>query len=185
MITHKQLQLRILTFGVMAYSLLSHHTVHAQTETKLSTSYQLTSAQKAKLTQLPIPIVAPTYLPEGFRLVTAEGEKGQYANGDDDSGYSLVYQGRNNTCIRITSSKDGPRGKWQQMVDTRFGAVKVFTQTYENKYLIYSFIPVKGNPSLTSGGSLPHPDASGKFQSCKAVSLPEYARVLRSLAVLK
>jgi len=185
MIMNNQLPIRALALGMMAYSLLSHHFAQAQTQLKSASSYQLTAAQKAKLTQLPIPIVAPTYLPEGFRLVSASGEKGQYANGDDDSGYTLFYLGQNNTCVSVASSKDGPRGKWQQVVDTRFGAVKVFTQTYENKYSIYSFIPVKGNPSLLSGGSLPNPDANGNFKPCQALSMAEYVKVLRSLQVIK
>ena len=70
----------------------------------------LSPQQTAQLTQLPIPIVAPTALPMGFRLVRAEGESGSYVNGDDDSGYAIDYQGANNTCLSIRSSKDGPRG---------------------------------------------------------------------------
>jgi len=31
--------------------------------------------------------------------VEASGEKGQYAKGYDDSGYSLIYSGANNTCV--------------------------------------------------------------------------------------
>jgi len=152
---------------------------------KQATGNQLSAKQKAQLTQLPIPIVAPTYLPPGFRLVSASGEKGQYANGDDDSGYSLVYQGANNTCIKLSSSKDGPRGKWQQLVETKFGAVKVFVQTRNHNRFVYSFIPLKGNPALSSGGHLPNPNSRGEWQRCNPISMEDYLRVLKSLDVVK
>lgn len=160
----------------------------AAPETSTVTGNLLSPEQKAQLSQLPIPIIAPTQLPAGFRLVAASGEKGQYANGDDDSGYSISYQGDNNTCINLTSSKDGPRGQADSVVQTQFGAVKVFTETRQDKTFIYSFIPIAGNPSLTSGGTVPDPAATGDtpgWKRCNAVSMEQYIQVLKSLEVVK
>lgn len=132
----------------------------------------LSADQKAKLLKLPIPIVAPTYLPKGFQLTHADGEEGHYSNGDDDSGYSLIYKGPENTCIEVRSSKDGPRGAWQQIVKTRFGSIKVFTENNQGKTSIYSFVPIQGQPVLISGAS------------CNPVSMQEYIHVLQSLELL-
>lgn len=148
----------------------------------------LSKAQKAELAQLGIPIVLPAYLPPGFRVKQFHADKGEYANGDNDSGYLISYQGANNSCITLYSSQDGPRGQRQKLVQTRFGSVGIYTQKRNGKTFIYSFIPIAGNPSLTSGGSLPDTagmgtDGGGK--SCNAVSMEEYVQVLKSLKVMK
>lgn len=150
-----------------------------------ATGNQLSPAQKAQLTQLPIPIVAPTYLPAGFRLIQATGERGQYVNGDDDSGYTIAYKGPGNTCIKLYSSQDGPRGQAAKVVKTTFGAVRIFVQKTQNRPFIYSFIPIAGNPSLTSGGSMLDSATKNRWQPCNAVSMDEYVRVLQSLTVVK
>ena len=167
-------------FGMATTVLLVGHAI-AQTPGNL-----LTPEQKEMLTQLPIPIVAPTYLPKGFRLISASGEQGQYANGDDDSGYSLSYLGANNTCIRLTSSKDGSRGQAANVVETPFGSIEVFTQTLQGKPFIYSFIPVPGNPSLSSGGTIQEGVGSrATWKTCNAVPMEQYIQILQSLEVVK
>lgn len=165
--------------GAMLHSVnspLSNSLRKLQTTREIAqvTGNLLSADQKAKLLQLPIPIVAPTYLPKGFQLTHADGEEGRYINGDDDSGYSLIYKGPDNTCIEVRSSKDGPRGTWQQIVETRFGSIKVFTNNHpQGKLSIYSFVPIAGQPVLFSGGV-----------SCNPVSMAEYIHVLQSLEVL-
>lgn len=146
----------------------------------------LSPEQKARLTRLPIPIVVPTYLPATFRLLRAEGEASQYANGDDDSGYAIDYQGANNTCLSLRSSKDGPRGLAKvRQVQTNFGLVTVYADTFRDRQRLVSFLGIKGNPILTSGGTLPDQKANGGWKPCRAVSIDDFTQVLKSLVIVK
>jgi hypothetical protein len=148
----------------------------------------LTSEQKALLLQLPIPIVAPSFLPDGFRLVYANGEAGKYANGDDDSGYTIAYQGENNTCIRISSSSSGSRGLQRaNEVQTEFGSVVVYTDNARDNSIksISGFLALKGNPILISGGSIPDRSADGGFKRCEPVGMGVYIQVLKSVTLVK
>ncbi len=148
----------------------------------------LTSEQKALLLQLPIPIVAPNFVPEGFRLVYAKGESGKYVNGDDDSGYTIAYRGENNTCISIRSSSSGSRGLQRaNQVQTEFGSVVVYTDNARDNSIrnISSFLELKGNPALISGGSIPDSSADGGFKRCEPVGMGVYMQVLKSLTLVK
>lgn len=158
-----------------------------ETSIAQATGSLLSPEQKAQLIQLPIPIVAPTDLPAGFRLVDAGGEAGKYANGADDSGYSIRYVGDDDTCLSIASSKDGPRRLPKQgQVETKLGSVAVYTHEFRGETVISSFLPVKGNPVLLSGGIMPGgAETNGEWKTCKAVSMETYVQVLRSLEVLK
>ena len=157
-------------------------------QSKQETGNLLTSEQKAKLLQLPIPIVAPNFIPEGFRLVYAKGEANKYANGDDDSGYTIAYQGENNTCISISSSSSGSRGLQRaNEVQTEFGSVVVYTDNARDNSIrsISSFLVLKGNPALISGGSIPDSSADGGFKRCEPVGMGVYMQVLKSLTLVK
>jgi hypothetical protein len=138
--------------------------------------------------QLPIPIVAPNFIPEGFRLVYAKGEANKYANGDDDSGYTIAYQGENNTCISIRSTQSGSRGLQRvNQVQTEFGSVGVYTENARDNsvVVISSFFELKGNPALISGGSIPDSSANGGFRRCEPVGMGVYLQVLKSLTLVK
>ncbi len=148
----------------------------------------LSPEQKAQLTQLPIPIIAPNFLPAGFRLVKATGETAKYANGDDDSGYTIAYQGENNTCISVTSSQSGPRGLQKiRQEQTEFGEVTVYTENARDNSIrnVVSFLRLKGNPILISGGTLPDSTTSNGWKQCSPVSIQTYIQVLKSLSVVK
>ncbi len=148
----------------------------------------LASEQKAALLQLPIPIIAPNFVPEGFRLVYAKGEANKYTNGDDDSGYAIAYQGENNTCISIRSSSSGSRGLQRaNQVQTEFGSVIVYTDNARDNSIrsISSFLEIKGNPALISGGSIPDSTADGGFKRCEPVGMGVYMQVLKSLTLVK
>ncbi|XGV98495.1 MAG: hypothetical protein ACAF41_06075 [Leptolyngbya sp. BL-A-14] len=146
----------------------------------------LSPEQKAQLTQLPIPVVVPTVLPATFRLVRAEGEAGTYTNGDDDSGYAIDYQGEKNTCLSIRTSQDGPRGLEKvKQVQTRFGLITVYTEKSPGSKSLVSFLGLKGNPMLISGGAQPDSTTSTGWKRCQAVSVEAYTQVLQSLTVLK
>ena len=155
-------------------------------QTKQVTGNLLSPEQTAKFLQLPIPVVAPTFLPEGFRLVQAKGEANKYVNGDDDSGYSIDYQGANNTCISIRSSSSGSRGlKKVNQVQTEFGSVAVYTENRGNSRSIVSFLPLRKNPILISVGSIPDPSADGGFKGCEPMEMEVYIQVLKSLTLVK
>jgi len=145
----------------------------------------LSPAQVAKLTKLPIPIVAPTYLPKGFRVVRADGDTVKYANGDDDSGYGIEYQGEDGTCFAISSSKDGPRRlKQVGQVESAVGTVKMYEDVYEGRRSIQSFIPVKGNPVMISP-VLQLNAATGNHEACPMLDRAEYENILKSMELVK
>ena len=149
----------------------------------------LTSEQKAALLQLPIPIVAPTFLPEGFRLVYTDGKSGKLANGYDDSGYTIAYQGENNTCISIGSSTpSGSRGlKKVDQVQTEFGSVVVYINNSRDNSIrsISSSLPLNGYPTLVSGGSVTGRSADDGFRRCEPMEMEVYIQVLKSLTLVK
>ncbi len=145
----------------------------------------LSPAQVAQLTELPIPIVAPTYLPEGFRVVRADGEIGEYANGDDDSGYTIEYQRDDNTCFAIYSSNEGPRDiEPVGRVESAIGAVNIYEENYEGRTSLQSFIPIEGNPLMISPLSHLNPE-TGEYEACQALDLSEYERILQSIEVVE
>jgi hypothetical protein len=157
-------------------------------QSKKETGNLLTSEQKTLLLQLPIPIVAPTFLPDGFRLVYANGEASKYANGDDDSGYTIAYQGENNTCISMSFSSSGTRGLQRaNEVKTEFGSVVVYTDNARDNSIksISSFFVLKGSPMLISGGSIPDRSADGGFKRCQPVEMGVYIQVLKSVTLVK
>lgn len=152
----------------------------------VSTGNLLSPAQVEKLTKLPIPIVAPSYLPQGFQVMSANGDSVKYTNGDDDTGYAIEYQGEDNTCFAIQSSKDGPRGlKQVGQVETALGTVKIYEENYQNKTSsLQSFIPVQGNPVMISPVSRLNQE-TGNYEACKALDRAEYDRILRSIELVK
>ncbi len=159
-----------------------------RSESQKESGNLLTSEQKASLLQLPIPIVAPSFIPEGFHLVYAKGEANKYVNGDDDSGYTIVYQGENNTCISVLPTQSGSRGLQRvNQVQTEFGSVGVYTENARDNsvVVISSFLELKGNPAIISGGSIPDSSANGGFRRCEPVGMGVYIQVLKSLTLVK
>lgn len=147
----------------------------------------LSPEQIAQLKQLPIPIVAPTSLPAGFRLVRAYGEIGKYANGDDDSGYTIAYEGENNTCIKVTSTQSGSRGYEKVREEqTEFGKLDVYIGKARDNSVSYilTVLGLKGNLILSSGGTLPDSNASSGWRICRPVPMETYVQVLKSLSIV-
>jgi hypothetical protein len=142
----------------------------------------LSPEQVQKLTQLPITIVAPTSIPQGFRVVKADGGSDKLVNGDDDAGYAIEYERDDNTCFAIQTSKDGPRGlKSLGQVDSALGAIQI----YQDRGTLLSFVPVaKGNPVILSPLSRLNP-ATGNYVKCQALQRSEYESILKSLDVVK
>lgn len=135
----------------------------------------LSPDQVARLSRLPIPVLVPTHVPAGFRVVRVEAESGQYANGDDDSGYLINYQGSNRSCFTIYSASGGARGLTTVGQEpTAFGVIKISVdQRFPSN--LSAFFPVEGNPLLITGAG-----------GCgKALPRAEFVRILRSVAVLR
>ncbi|CAN1211979.1 hypothetical protein TUMEXPCC7403_17365 [Tumidithrix helvetica PCC 7403] len=169
------------------YSISSTSTPQTDTRSAM-TGNLLAPEQIAQLKQLPIPIVAPTSLPTGFRLVKASGEKAKYANGDDDSGYIIAYEGENNTCISVTSSQSGSRGLEKMREEqTEFGTLEVYIEKARDNSVrnIVTFLGLKGNLVLISGGTLPDSNADGGWRTCRPVPMSTYVQVLKSLSTVK
>ncbi len=177
-----------LLMGLSASPVLADPIAPAQLQArspKAPSGHLLSPQQVRQLTQLPIPIVVPTDLPPGFRLLKAEGEQGQYANGDDDSGYMLEYASPDNRCFVIYTSKDGPRRLKQiGQVQSGVGLAKIYQDRYNNQTAWMSFLPVKGNPVLISPFSRLNP-ATNNYERCKPLSRADYDRILKSIQLLK
>lgn len=60
--------------------------------------------QEEELTQLPIPIVAPNYVPNGFRLTHATGGTAEFVNGDINHSYYIQYENDSGGCITIMAA---------------------------------------------------------------------------------
>jgi hypothetical protein len=132
----------------------------------------LSPSQLAELAQLPWPALAPTELPDGFKVVKFNVGRGQYANGDDDSGYSIRYEGPDRTCLNVYNASDGPRGQAGiRTVETSFGPVKVFRETHAKFTSLYSFVP--DQRSIYVGTT--------QDQDCKALSDAQFDRVVESM----
>lgn len=160
-------------------------TIETQSTSSTEAGHGLSPVQVAKLTKLPIPIVAPNYLPPGFRVISADGNSVKLTNGDDDTGYSITYQGEDGTCFVINSSQDGPRRLRQiGQVESAVGSIKMYEETYEGRRSVQSFIPVKGNPVMLSPVLQFKPD-KGTHEACKALDLAEYERILQSITIVK
>lgn len=155
------------------------------TAVKAATGNLLSPAQVAKLTQLPIPIAAPTDLPTGFRVVSANGDSVKYINGDDDAGYAIEYEKEDGTCFAVQSSKDGPRRlKPIGQVESVMGTIKIYELTYQDKKALQSFIPVKGNPVMISPVAR-FSQSTGDYVACRPLDRTEYERILKSMEIVK
>lgn len=164
---------------------IAAHQDNTNQPTTASTGHLLSPAQVAKLTSLPLPIVAPTDLPQGFRVVSADGASTKLVNGNDDTGYSITYQGKDSTCFSIYSSQDGPRRlKQVGRVKSAVGDIKMYEASYKGRRSVQSFIPVKGNPVMISPAFQLNP-ATGRHEACKALDRIEYERILSSIDLLK
>jgi hypothetical protein len=145
----------------------------------------LTPAQMDQLTALPLPIVAPSYLPEGFQVVRVDGESVPYVDGSYDAGYVIEYQREDGTCFTIMSSKDGPRGLSSiGQVETALGPVSIYESRYEGSTTFLSYFPVDYNPMMMSPVSRLNPE-TGEYEQCNPLDLQDYERILESIEVVQ
>lgn len=143
----------------------------------------LSPEQKEELTQLPIPIVAPSYLPIGFQLTHATGGTEEFINGDINYYYYIQYENDNGGCIRIGTSQFGTDGLEPiRHVETELGAVEVFVDNLYAPRNIYGFLEVEGYPVLRSGEGTSFSSAN---ETCHRVSMETYDQVLESLTIVE
>jgi hypothetical protein len=65
--------------------------------------------------------------------------------------------------------------------------VGVYTENARDNsvVVISSFLELKGNPALISGGSIPDSSADGGFRRCEPVEMGVHMQVLKSLTLVK
>ncbi len=149
-------------------------------------------SQKAKLKELAVPIVVPTYLPVGFRLVKMDSGREELRTGSY-AYYSILYQGENGTCLDISLNTD-PAMRTSQML-RRFMQIpisnKKVTIIYgklDDKSIAMGLFEVaNGEPNsaymLRNGGWMPS-GQEGRNVRCNSISEEEYDKVLQALEVL-
>lgn len=145
--------------------------------TQAQTSLSLLSAKQiAELRKKPMmPVVVPTYLPNGFRVDKVETYRGKYTNGDDELGYQIVYRGADGTCLYVGATQSGPRGMTLVgSTSTSLGQLKIYKDPQSNK--LASF------PSTGYGTALFSP---GYGQGCRAVRRDVFTRIVESIRILK
>lgn len=65
----------------------------------------LDAAQKDKLKEVSVPIVVPTYLPAGFRVIKLEAGREELRSGSY-AYYSILYKGEDDACFDISLNND-------------------------------------------------------------------------------
>ena len=151
----------------------------------------LDASQKEKLRELSVPIVVPTYLPKGFRLIELESGKEELRSGSY-AYYSILYKGENDTCLDISLNTD-PAMRTSQMP-------KRFTQMpISNKEVTIVYGNVENKPITLGSFGLPNLDKNGYMLRtggwipsgqkgrnirCNSISDEEYDKVLQALKLL-
>lgn len=73
------------------------------------------------------------------------------------------------------------------IVQTEFGSVVVYIDNSRDNSIrsISSFLPLNGNPTLISGGSITGRSADDGFKRCEPMEIEVYIQVLKSLTLVK
>jgi hypothetical protein len=152
----------------------------------------LDSSQKAQLQELAVPIVVPSYLPEGFRLTKLNSGREELRSGSY-AYYSILYQGKNDTCLDISLNTDPamltsrmPRRFMQIPISNK--EVTIIYGNVEDKSITMGRFEVpNGSPNsaymLRTGGWMPS-GQEGRNIRCNSISEEEYNKVLQALEML-
>jgi len=152
----------------------------------------LDASQKDKLRELSVPIVVPTYLPTGFRVIKLEAGREELRSGSY-AYYSILYKGENDTCFDISLNTDPamrtsrmPRRFMQIPISNR--EVTIIYGNVEDKPITMGRFNVPNNSPtsaymLRTGGSMPAAQEERNIR-CNAMSDAEYDKVLQALKVL-
>lgn len=152
----------------------------------------LDSAQKAKLKKLAVPIVIPTYLPTGFRLIKLDSGREELRSGSY-SYYSILYRGENDTCLDISLNTDpamrtlGLQRRSIQIPISNKEVTIIYGNVEDKPITLGLFGVPNGSPNsaymLRAGGWMPS-GQEGRNIRCNSISDEEYDKVLQALKVL-
>lgn len=152
----------------------------------------LDASQKMQLQELAVPIVVPTYLPEGFRLIKLDSGKEELRSGSY-AYYSILYRGENDTCLDISLNTDPamltsrmPR-RFMQIPISQKEVTIIYGKLEDKSITLGRFGVANGSPNnaymLRTGGWMPS-GQEGRNIRCNSISEEEYNKVLQSLKVL-
>jgi hypothetical protein len=144
----------------------------------------LSADQQIQLNQLGIKVVLPTYLPGGFNVTYFEAHRQRDPQDITDSAYYRVsYANANNICIEIGS---GYQAMWitnpsKSQLETALGDIEINYGKLRRSETMQYWASIKnGGQVIYTGGKV-----SGVSETCNPLSLTDFTKVLKSLAVLE
>jgi hypothetical protein len=152
----------------------------------------LDAAQKDKLRELSVPIVMPTYLPTGFRVIKLEAGREELRSGSY-AYYSILYKGEDDACFDISLNTDPamltsrmPRRFMQIPISSKDVTI-IYGNVEDKPITMGRFSIPNGSPTsaymLRTGGWMPS-SQEGRNIRCNSISATEYDKVLQALKVL-
>ncbi|WP_271253856.1 hypothetical protein [Pseudanabaena sp. Chao 1811] len=152
----------------------------------------LDAAQKDKLRELSVPIIVPTYLPAGFRVIKLEAGREELRSGSY-AYYSILYKGEDDACFDISLNTDPamltsrmPR-RFMQIPISNKDVTIIYGNVEDKPITMGRFSVPSGSPTsaymLRTGGWMPS-SQEGRNIRCNSISDAEYDKVLQALKVL-
>lgn len=152
----------------------------------------LDAAQKDKLKELSVPIVVPTYLPAGFRVIKLEAGREELRSGSY-AYYSILYKGEDDACFDISLNTDPAMRtsrlsrRFMQIPISNKDVTIIYGNIEDKPITMGSFSVPSGSPNsaymLRTGGWMPS-SLEGRNIRCNSISDAEYDKVLQALKVL-
>lgn len=152
----------------------------------------LDAAQKDKLKELSVPIVVPTYLPAGFRVIKLEAGREELRS-RSYAYYSILYKGEDDACFDISLNTDPAMRtsrlsrRFMQIPISNKDVTIIYGNIEDKPITMGSFSVPSGSPNsaymLRTGGWMPS-SLEGRNIRCNSISDAEYDKVLQALKVL-
>lgn len=152
----------------------------------------LDAAQKDKLKEVSVPIVVPTYLPAGFRVIKLEAGREELRSGSY-AYYSILYKGEDDACFDISLNTDPAMRtsrlsrRFMQIPISNKDVTIIYGNIEDKPITMGSFSVPSGSPNsaymLRTGGWMPS-SLEGRNIRCNSISDAEYDKVLQALKVL-
>ncbi|MFN9481391.1 MAG: hypothetical protein ACK6CX_01005 [Pseudanabaena sp.] len=152
----------------------------------------LDAAQKDKLKELSVPIVVPTYLPAGFRVIKLEAGREELRS-RSYAYYSILYKGEDDACFDISLNTDPAMStsrlsrRFMQIPISNKDVTIIYGNIEDKPITMGSFSVPSGSPNsgymLRTGGWMPS-SLEGRNIRCNSISDAEYDKVLQALKVL-
>ncbi|MFN9831073.1 MAG: hypothetical protein ACK55Y_15970 [Pseudanabaena sp.] len=152
----------------------------------------LDAAQKDKLKELSVPIVVPTYLPAGFRVIKLEAGREELRS-RSYAYYSILYKGEDDACFDISLNNDPAMRtsrlsrRFMQIPISNKDVTIIYGNVEDKPITMGSFSVPSGSPNsaymLRTGGWMPS-SLEGRNIRCNSISDAEYDKVLQALKVL-